>query len=54
MGAGVVWLIREQGMDPIVWRVYFDSSIAGQVVSEDNTQGWPTNSDLEMEAVLLQ
>jgi hypothetical protein len=52
-GAGGVWFSGERTIEPLVWRVEFETAIASQVVSDDNPHGRLTNSDLEMAAVLL-
>ena len=54
MGLGGVWIIREQGINPILWIVDFYNAIPDQVVYEENPQGFLTNSDLEIAALLIQ
>ena len=53
-GAGGVWMVRTGAYTNIVWWVQWSEEITKDVVTDDNSNGKFTNSDLEMAEVLLQ
>ena len=52
--AGGVWMSITGAYNNIVWQVEWDTEISKRVVSDSNSKGTITNSDLEMADILLQ
>ena len=53
-GAGGVWLPGKKIIAPMVWRVEWPPEVREQLVTDTNTDGNITNSDLKMAAKVLR
>ena len=54
LGCGGVWIDPNEDGAYYVWRLPWTEDIKADLVSSDNPQGWITNYDIELAALVLQ